>query len=62
MSDAVDDADLRNTNALMFRNPNSGDYNMVYRRDDGNHRLVEPSSKWTRTGWRLTALEIPVRA
>ena len=37
--------DLRNTNALMFRNSASGDFNMVYRRDDGTIGWVEPSSK-----------------
>ena len=45
VSDAVMMLDLRNTNALMFRNPNSGEYNMVYRRDDGTIGWVEPSSK-----------------
>ena len=45
VSDAVMMLDLRNTNALMFRNPRSGDYNMVYRRDDGTIGWVEPSSK-----------------
>lgn len=45
VSDAVMMLDLRNTNALMFRNPSSGEYNMVYRRDDGTIGWVEPSSK-----------------
>ena len=45
VSDAVMMLDLRNTNALMFRNPKSGDYNMVYRRDDGTIGWVEPSVK-----------------
>ena len=45
VSDAVMMLDLRNTNALMFRNPRSGDFNMVYRRDDGTIGWVEPSSK-----------------
>ena len=45
VSDAVMMLDLRNTNALMFRNPKSGDYNMVYRRDDGTIGWVEPSKK-----------------
>ena len=45
VADAVMMLDLRNTNALMFRNPNSGEYNMVYRRDDGTIGWVEPSSK-----------------
>ena len=45
VSDAVMMLDLRNTNALMFRNPKSGDYNMVYRRDDGTIGWVEPSLK-----------------
>ena len=45
VSDAVMMLDLRNTNALMFRNAKSGDYNMVYRRDDGTIGWVEPSMK-----------------
>mgnify|MGYP003576009729 FL=1 len=45
VSDAVMMLDLRNTNALMFRNPRSGEYNMVYRRDDGTIGWVEPSAK-----------------
>jgi len=45
VSDAVMMLDLRNTNALMFRNPKSGQYNMVYRRDDGTIGWVEPSTK-----------------
>ena len=45
VSDAVMMLDLRNTNALMFRNPKSGDYNMVYRRGDGTIGWVEPSLK-----------------
>jgi ribosomal subunit interface protein len=45
VSDAVMMLDLRNTNALMFRNLRSGEYNMVYRRDDGTIGWVEPSLK-----------------
>ena len=45
VGDAVMMLDLRNTNALMFRNPKSGDFNMVYRRDDGTIGWVEPSAK-----------------
>jgi ribosomal subunit interface protein len=45
VSDAVMMLDLRNTNALMFRNANSGEFNMVYRRGDGTIGWVEPSSK-----------------
>jgi ribosomal subunit interface protein len=45
VSDAVMMLDLRNTNALMFRNPKSGEFNMVYRRDDGTIGWVEPSPK-----------------
>jgi len=44
VSDAVMLMDLRNTNALMFRNSKSGDYNMVYRRDDGTIGWVEPQT------------------
>ena len=45
VSDAVMMLDLRNTNALMFRNDRSGQFNMVYRRDDGTIGWVEPSAK-----------------
>jgi hypothetical protein len=34
--------DLRNTNALMFRNSGTGAFNMVYRRGDGTIGWVEP--------------------
>lgn len=42
VADAVMMMDLRNTNALMFTNTNTGELNMVYRRDDGNIGWVEP--------------------
>jgi ribosomal subunit interface protein len=42
VSDAVMMLDLRNTNALLFRNAGSGIYNMVYRRGDGTIGWVEP--------------------
>jgi len=42
VSDAVMLLDLRNTNALLFRNPGTGAYNMVYRRGDGTIGWVEP--------------------
>jgi len=42
VSDAVMLMDLRNTNALMFKNSATGDYNMIYRREDGNIGWVEP--------------------
>ena len=44
VSDAVMLMDLRNTNALMFKNQASGAYNMIYRREDGNIGWVEPRS------------------
>lgn len=43
VSDAVMMLDLRNTNALLFKNTKTGAYNMVYRRDDGNIGWVEPT-------------------
>ena len=43
VSDAVMMLDLRNTNALLFRNSGSGAYNMVYRRGDGTIGWVEPN-------------------
>lgn len=45
VGDAVMMLDLRNTNALMFRNATSGEFNMVYRRGDGTIGWVEPSGK-----------------
>ena len=42
VSDAVMLMDLRNTNALMFKNSGTGDLNMIYRREDGNIGWVEP--------------------
>lgn len=43
VSDAVMMLDLRNTNALMFKNAGTGRHNMVYRRGDGSIGWVEPS-------------------
>lgn len=42
VSDAVMLLDLRNTNALLFRNSGTGKFNMVYRRHDGTIGWVEP--------------------
>ena len=42
VSDAVMQLDLRNTNALLFRNAGTGKFNMVYRRGDGTIGWVEP--------------------
>ena len=42
VSDAVMMLDLRNTNALLFKNSVSGVFNMVYRRGDGTSGWVEP--------------------
>jgi hypothetical protein len=42
VSDAVMLMDLRNTSALMFKNSGTGEFNMVYRREDGNIGWVEP--------------------
>lgn len=42
VSDAVMLMDLRNTPALMFRNSATGEFNMVYHREDGNIGWVEP--------------------
>ena len=44
VSDAVMMLDLRNTNALMFRNSGTGSFNMVYRRGDGTIGWVEPQT------------------
>lgn len=42
VSDAVMLLDLRHTNALMFKNGQTGAFNMVYRREDGHVGWVEP--------------------
>ena len=42
VSDAVMLMDLRNTTSLMFKNSATGQFNMVYRREDGNIGWVEP--------------------
>lgn len=42
VSDAVMMLDLRNTNALLFKNAATGMHNMVYRRGDGSIGWVEP--------------------
>lgn len=42
VADAVMMLDLRNTNALFFKNAGTGRHNMVYRRDDGLIGWVEP--------------------
>lgn len=44
VGDAVMMMDLRNTTALMFRNSATGNYNMVYRREDGTVGWVEPKA------------------
>lgn len=44
VSDAVMLMDLRNTPALLFRNSATGQYNMIYRREDSNIGWVEPHS------------------
>lgn len=42
VSDAVMLMDLRDTTALLFKNRGTGEFNMVYRREDGNIGWVEP--------------------
>ena len=43
VADAVMMLDLRNTNAMFFKNAGTGRHNMVYRRPDGSIGWVEPS-------------------
>lgn len=43
VSDAVMMLDLRDTNALLFKNAGTGRHNMVYRRGDGSIGWVEPA-------------------
>lgn len=44
VSDAVMLMDLRNTPALLFKNSGTGEFNMIYRREDGNIGWVEPQA------------------
>ena len=44
VSDAVMLMDLRNTTALLFKNSATGEFNMIYRREDGNIGWVEPQT------------------
>ena len=44
VSDAVMMLDLRNTNALLFKNAGTGVHNLVYRRGDGSIGWVEPKA------------------
>ena len=43
VGDAAMMLDLRNTNALMFKNAKTGAFNMIYRREDGTIGWVEPA-------------------
>ena len=43
VGDAAMMLDLRNTNALMFKNAKTGAFNMIYRRGDGTIGWVEPA-------------------
>lgn len=45
VSDAVMMLDLRNTNALLFKNSSTHAFNMVYRRNDGTIGWVEPAAQ-----------------
>ena len=53
VSDAVMMLDLRNTNALLFKNSGTGAYNMVYRRGDGTIGWVEPARASPGDGGRV---------
>ena len=44
VSDAVMLMDLRNTTALLFKNSATDEFNMIYRREDGNIGWVEPQT------------------
>jgi hypothetical protein len=43
VADAVMRLELSDQPALMFKNPATGTYNMVYRRRDGNIGWVDPA-------------------
>jgi ribosomal subunit interface protein len=45
VSDAVMQMDLSDRQFLLFRNANSGEINVVYRREDGNIGWVDPAAR-----------------
>lgn len=45
VSDAVMHMELSNVNALMFKNAQNGELNVVYRRMDGNIGWIDPAKK-----------------
>ena len=45
VADAVMMLDLRDTNAMLFKNAGTGRHNMVYRRRDGSIGWVEPRTE-----------------
>jgi ribosomal subunit interface protein len=47
VADAVMMLDLRDTNAMLFKNAGTGRHNMVYRRRDGSIGWVEPRAEAT---------------
>lgn len=47
VSDAVMRMDLSDYNVMMFRNAGSGQFNVVYRRQDGNIGWIDPSKSRT---------------
>lgn len=47
VADAVMMLDLRDTNAMLFKNAGTGRHNMVYRRRDGSVGWVEPRTERT---------------
>lgn len=59
VADAVMQLELRDLPALMFRNPATGGYNLVYRRKDGNIGWIDPDGlnnrKSNTDGKRATA-------
>ncbi|HCK31933.1 MAG TPA: ribosomal subunit interface protein, partial [Rhodospirillaceae bacterium] len=45
VSDAVMHMELSNVNALMFKNAQNGELNVVYKRADGNIGWIDPAKK-----------------
>ena len=45
VSEAVMRMDLADQSVLMFRNSGSGEFNVIYRRSDGNIGWIDPAAR-----------------
>lgn len=60
VSDAVMRLELGDLPALLFRNPANGQFNLVYRRKDGNIGWIEPATEQKKTEARKAPVKKPL--